>query len=365
MVKAVLTCAMMFSLPGAKTPSRSLDALPFQQVAESKNLSQLVRSNAPVFWDYSREVSNLKGLEKYIQEEGLISGDAHVGNYSVIPVKTADGRLVLRFLNIDFDDAGRGSFALEFANFVAMAKADSRELKVQKMLEAYVAGLRGESLAKPKSIAKSEQMPLGEFEVLRAKYVDKKRDGQKFKLKAGEIEAWSGRPNLTDIAPLFTDSKVLDVARRPLDRGGSLESLRLWVLTQEKDSSYRIFELKEYQESALSFYTPQAGMLERTQALKEMYWPGIDGQAYTLVSVQGRNFWLREKKVEILTYKDVAAENEARLYVVNLMGQLQGSQAMGRQYLEKIEKDPVQFKEAVKTFVNEYLHLANTNLQSR
>lgn len=352
---------MVFGLGSGGNKPSTPDFI-FQQVAESKNLSQLVRSNAPIFWDYSRQAKNLKQLAEYTRHEGLISGDAHIGNYSVIPVKTKDGRQALRYLNIDFDDAGRGPFALEFANFVAMAKAASKDLKVQEMVHAYILGLRGERLPVPKLISRAEHLPFKDYETLRQAYVDRKHDGKKFKYKAGEIEAWNGSITAQDIAPLFKGAKILDIARRPLERGGSVDSLRLWVLVREPAGTTRIFELKEYQDTALSYYRRQADAPERVQELQDLYWRGVDPSSYSLVNVKAMTFWLREKKVEVLTYEKSSQENEARLYVANLIGQTQGRQNEGPAYLAKILEDRNGFKEAVKDFVHGYLDLAKENM---
>lgn len=354
MVKTALACSLVFNLlePSISSVSKPLA---FKQVEQSKNVSQLLRSNADHYWSTVRDPKNLKDLANYVQEQGIINGDPHLGNFSVVPVKSKKGKPELKFLNIDFDDGGRGPFALEFARYVAVAKASSGAIKVKDMLNAYVEGLRGKKMTEPDSINAAENMKIADYEKARAKYVSKRMLDSRFKYKEGEIEAWQGRPNIDDVAAVFKDMKVLDVAKRPMERGGSMDSVRLWVLVQDKSGSHRIFELKEYLDTALTQYSRQPEMQERLDGLFDTFWKKTDPSSYTVSKVLDKTYWVREKKVEILEYADKAAEDEGRIYIANLIGRFQGRQAEGAAYLAKIEKDPELFKETVKNFVRDYL----------
>jgi len=353
-----LKLALTLCIPAVMTPTKSF-ALEFKQVSEVKNISQLMRSNAPHFWEYSRNPNNLGDLAKYLDAEGIIYGDAHLGNTSVIPVKSTRGESHLRFLNIDFDDGGKGPFALELARFVAVAIASSKNLRVEDLVEVYFRGLQGQEMTKPSPIVQAENMSMQEYEGLRSAYVNKKMTDGHFKYKAGEIEKWNGRPNIQDIAPLFSGTKVIEVAKRPVDRGGSAEAgVRLWVLTQDAAGAFRISELKPYADTALSEYSTQAAPQARVRDLHETYWQGIDPASYTLVNLQGTPYWLREKKVEVLEYQDNDQEDRGRYYIANLIGLTQARQEAGPGFLKKIEKDPTRFKDAIKMFVKEYEALA-------
>jgi len=365
-MSAVVTCALLFNLsapvdlPAGSEPG----AFGFQQIETSKNVSQLLRSNADHIWSYNRDSSVLKDLIRYVEPSGTISGDPHLGNMSVIPVQSKRGRGALRFVNVDFDDGGKGPFALEFARFVLVAKGSSKEIRAKDLFKAYFAGLRGEQMAKPESIARAEAISMEQYETMRQAYVAKKVFNGKFKYKAGEVERWDGRPNVDDIKDLFKGSTILDIAKRPLDRGGSLDAgERLWVLTQDRAGAQHITELKPYVDTSLSEYTRQADPKERVNDLHDTYWPGLNGKAYDLVEAYGKTYWIREKKVEVLSYKDHAEENEARIYIAYLIGQTQGQQAEGPRLLKLIEKDPERFKEAVKTYVKTYLGLANSAME--
>lgn len=358
MITTALTCALVFTLGGSEAVTPLSTRPVFKQVEQSKNVSQLLRSNAGHYWATVRDAAKLKELAEYVHEQGVINGDPHLGNFSVIPVSGINSKPGLKFLNIDFDDGGRGPFALEFVRYVAVAKASSNDIKVKDLFDAYLRGLRGDKMEEPLSIRSAVNLSMDSYDSQRIAYVQKRVQGSSFKLKAGEIEKWEGRPYKEDIAAVLSGYKVLDVAKRPVERGGSMDSLRLWVLVTDKSGNQRILELKEYQETALSEYSSQSGMKERVAELFDVYWEKIDNASYTVEKILDRTYWVREKKVEVLAYKSKIEEDEARVYIANLIGSVQGRQAEGPKYLAKIEADPERFKDAVKTVVKDYLTAA-------
>ena len=363
-MSTVLACALVFNLSVPLVPQGSIpDAFGFKQVELSKNVSQLLRSNADHIWSYNRDPRVLGDLVNYTDPYGTISGDPHLGNMSVIPVQTKSGQNVMRFLNVDFDDGGKGPFALEYARFVLVAKASSKDIRAKDLFNAYFQGLQGKEMAMPKSIAKAMSMDMQTYEAQRAAYVAKKMVDGHFKYKAGEIEKWDGYPGLNEVKSLFPGVRVIEVAKRPLERGGSLDAgERLWVLTQSKDGSYHITELKPYVDTALHEYSRQADAYERVEDLHEIYWPGINPSAYDLVEAGGNKYWIREKKVEVLSYKNRAEEDEARIYIANIIGLTQAHQPEGPKLLKMIGKDPERFKDAIKKYVKDYLGLANASM---
>jgi hypothetical protein len=353
---------VFLSLILASVPALALKTT-FEQIEESGNLSQLLRANAPHYWDYASKKSNVKDLAPYLEETGVISGDAHIGNFGVIPAADNAGQTSLRFLNIDFDDGGTGPFALEFARFVAVAKASSKDIKMNDLTQAYLAGLQGRKVPVPTSIENALNFGMPQYEKFRRDYVQKKVQGNVFKYEAGKLEAWTGSPTKTDIMPLFRDLKVLDVAQRPLERGGSLGAVRLWILTQDASGVLRIYELKAYQDTALSRYQKQISPQVRIQGLYDLYWRGLNQKAYGIVSLVGTFFWLREKKVDLIEYESKADEDEVRIYLANQIGFFQRGQEQAQPYVAKVLKDPNAFHEAMKSFVKTYLELAKQVLK--
>ncbi|HEY8272829.1 MAG TPA: hypothetical protein VIG33_18190 [Pseudobdellovibrionaceae bacterium] len=358
MINSAIACSLIFSGLAFAQPL----PLHFKQVDLSENISQLLRSNADHCWTYNKDHRVLKDLNYYLDAEGVISGDPHLGNTTVIPVRTKEGVEELRLVNVDFDDGGHGPFALEFARFATVAKASSKEIKIKDMSKAYLKGLNGQQMPMPKRIAQALSLDLKKYESLRAEYVEDKMKEGHFKYKKGEIEKWNGHPNSLEVAPFFRGSKVIDVAQRPAERGGSLASLRLWVLLLDEAGAYRIKELKQTQDTALSEYSPQASLQERIEALHKTYWEDLDQSVYDVADIQGISFWVREKKVEILSYKDKQEEEEGHIYLANLMGLTQAKQTAGPAYATKISEDPDRFKKAVKEYVHTYLGIAKDTM---
>ncbi len=86
----------------------------FAQADVSKDLSQLIRSNTPQYWRYMKRRADLSTLKRYLPFEGVIAGDPHLGNFSILPLKSVGGPRQMRFVDVDFDDAGCGPFVLDF-----------------------------------------------------------------------------------------------------------------------------------------------------------------------------------------------------------------------------------------------------------
>ena len=98
----------------------------FDQVDVSKNLSQLIRSNTPHYWSYMKHRADLSGLKHYLPFDGMLAGDPHTGNFSVFPLKPVGGSRQMRFVNVDFDDAGRGPFVLDVVRYLVAGEVDKQ-----------------------------------------------------------------------------------------------------------------------------------------------------------------------------------------------------------------------------------------------
>src|SRR5262245_15519814 len=100
----------------------------FGQADVSANLSQFIRSNASHYWSYLKSrvsTQYQEGLKPYIGFQGVLAGDPHMGNFSIIPVRTngVNRATELAYLNVDFDDAGEGPFVLDFIRYEVAVKA--------------------------------------------------------------------------------------------------------------------------------------------------------------------------------------------------------------------------------------------------
>jgi hypothetical protein len=342
----------------------------FKQVNASKDLSQLIRSNTPHYWRYMKHQADLSGLQPYLPHEGILAGDPHMGNFAVLPLKQVGGSTQMRFVNVDFDDAGRGPFILDFVRYLIASKSIGKPIKKRPLEKSYLAGLAGKALASPKKVRDFLAMPVAKYDALAADYADKNSSKRGFAFKKGEIEPFTAKIARSTIEDLFTGQKVIDLAIRPEDRGGSIGQLRIWVLVEGRKSR-RIMELKQYAEPATAKYRLQPPVRAWLDDVRATFWPGLDGSAYDLVDVPGAGpFWLREKHVSLIDVpysstkkSDVAFLQDLASYDANVLGLAHGRQGQAAPYRAQVTEDPEAFHDAIKPVVKAYLELARRDFK--
>ena len=343
----------------------------FDQVEDSKDLSQLIRSNTPQYWNYMKQRADLSSLQRYLPHEGVIAGDPHLGNFSVLPLRRVGGSRQMRFVDIDFDDAGRGPFVLDFVRYLIASKSISRKIKKRALEESYLAGLTGKRLEPPKKVRALLAMPVSKYDGKAAQYAKKNSSKEGFIFK-GEIAPYKAKIARSTIESLFPDAKVIDLAIRREERGGSVGQLRIWVLVENRKSR-RIMELKEYGEPAIAKYRAQPSVHEWLDEVRQTFWPGLDGSAYDLVDVAGSGlFWVREKHVSLIDVpyssrksSDVGFVDALAAYDANVLGLAHGRQAAAARYRALIENDVEAFHDAIKPIVKTYLELARKSFHDK
>jgi hypothetical protein len=158
-------------------------------------------------------------LKQYLPFEGILAGDPHMGNFTVLPLKQVGGSRQMRFVDIDFDDAGRGPYVLDLIRYLIASKSIGGQIKKRSLEMSYLAE-------------------------------------HGFVFGKGEIEPYNAKIARSTIERLFTAAKVIDLAIRPEERGGSVDQLRIWVLVEDQKSR-RIVELKQYSKPAIANYQAQ------------------------------------------------------------------------------------------------------------
>ncbi len=346
---------LAFALALHTQPVQALEATP----AVKENLSQLIRSNAGHYWSYVKK-DTLAPFSKY---EGLVAGDPHLGNFSVIPVETIKGQRELRFLNIDFDDAGVGSLALDFARLVITVKAANDDVKIPDLVNAYVDGLNGHEHEAPMRIRELTSMPMSKYDKNDDKYVDHKTTAGKFKMIPGEIEAYDAKYSVSAISRLFPHLKVLDLATRPQERGGSLGSLRVWVLLEDSNAKQSIYEIKGYTPTSMAKYKPQEAEQSLIKKVQAIFWPGLSSSTYDLQTLAGDLVWVRPKKVPLLEFKksDTVFVEELAAYDANLLGLIHGAQS--KAFVNAVNADTNAFKDSIKALKQDYISYAEKTLR--
>lgn len=343
---------------------------PFQGVDGADSVSQLIRSNAAHYWTFAVKAAKSTEMRPFAKYEGIVVGDPHLGNFSVVPVRFASGRWAMKFVDIDFDDAGRGSFAMDFARLVITIKAADGDIKIKDVLEAYVSGLNGETIEAPKKVEKALDLTKAEFQELEDEFVDKKvRDG-KFKLKEEKLEKYSAKYAKKSIVALFPGETVVDIATRPNERGGSADAVRIWVLVKDPSGGLRVDEIKGYETPAVAKFSAQPEIQTWYREVQSTLWQGLSDSEYKLVTLEGDPVWLRSKKVTLIdvpyglsSAKKKEFVSDLSLFDANHLGLLHGAQASAKPYAAAISEDPDAFRAAIKTVTRPYLKKAEDKLE--
>lgn len=361
MFSRLLGLSILFSaLPVLAAPT-------FKYMDSSGSLSAFIRSNSPHYWGYMRDTADLSSLEVYMKCVGVIAGDPHMGNFAPIPITDKKGNTEMSFVNVDFDDAGIGPLALDFVRYLVTIKASFADIKKRDLENAYLAGLEGREFRPPNEIKEMLDMSVAAYKELADEYMRKRTDRNGFKFEVGEVEEYRGKISREAIEKLFRGEKVIDVAKRPKDIGGSANSLRLWILVEDRDDRRRIMELKEHQQPGLNYYQKQPPPQARVQKVREAFWPGLSADEYKLVEVGDAGFfWLREKKVSLVdvpyssTKKDkLKFAEELAIYDANQLGLAHARGANVGAYIKAIKSEREVFHDALEAVVNQYLERAS------
>ena len=342
----------------------------FDQVEVSKNLSQLIRSNTPHYWTYMKHRADLSSLKQYLPFEGIVGGDPHMGNFTVLPLKQVGGSRQMRYVDIDFDDAGRGPFVLDIIRYLIASKSIGGQIKKRPLEISYLAGIAGKELDPPKEVRSLLAMPVSDYDDMVTRYVEKNSLKHGFVFRKGKIERYNAKIARSTIERLFTAAKVIDLAIRPEERGGSVDQLRIWVLVEDQKSR-RIVEFKQYSKPAIANYQAQPPVHEWLNEIRRTFWPGLDGSAYDLIDLPGAGlFWIRDKHVSLIDLpysskksSDIAFLDDIANYDANVLGLAHGRQAEATHYRAVVEKDADAFHNATEPVAKAYLELARENFR--
>ena len=338
----------------------------FGQIDDSTNVSQLVRSNAPQYWRYMKDRANLHSLRPYLSFEGIVAGDPHMGNFGILPLRNEIGVRQMKYVNIDFDDAGRGPFVLDFIHYLISSKAVGSDIKVRRLEDAYLEGLGGRKSKPPKKLRRLLAIPVADYDAAVERYAEAHLSQAGFRFNPGKIEPYEGPIARSRIAALFAPATVVDVGIRPVERGGSAGELRIWALIQYKNRPRRIMELKQYAEPATAKYRPQSPVKQWMQQVRGAFWPGVDGSEYDLVKL-ARNgwFWVREKRVPLIDVpyasqkkKKIKLRDKLARFDANQLGLAHGRQPQASAYYRVIKTDTKAFRASTRHAGIAYLKLA-------
>lgn len=353
---------------GASIDMNTGDQNKLLQVDESKDISQLLRSNVQHFWTWAKQIApRQKQFENdFTSPTGIIMGDAHLGNmHPSIDSKTH----IMTWKNIDLDDSGIGSFVLDFTHLVLSVKVISKELKIHDMVDAYIKGLNNQAYKLPKSIHKYMNISSEEYEKMRKTYVLNKTKQAKFILKKNAILNFDS--SIAGIEKFALEKiikknlgekySILDLALISKDRGGSAGKKRIWALLQAENELH-IFELKELDPSGLGFFQSQLP-IEQNFVQNRNYF-GYDEQDLPIVQFHNTYFILREKKITLFdvpynpkTEDDANFLEDLAIWGSYNLGKWHTGQTNSLIYTQAINAKSTEFLVLIKELQKEYRKL--------
>lgn len=364
--QAQLTCGSLF---GTKNPPIAYEQV--KVAISSDKLTKLARSNAPQSWAWFKKYADNFLPESIIKFEGMIEGDPHNGNYGPTVV---NGKVKWR--SLDYDDAGRGPYILDFAKFLIATKAvDSvKKVKASDLWKQYQLGLEGRDYKNPpKRISELLEMSAAEFRNMEIKKALKFSKGDRL-INDGERSSKITDKKTHDLVVevfrrhLPQDLVVLDVGGREKEGGGSGSvngeggALRFIALVKGKDGRNTLYELKQDGESGIENYRPQDVSL---QEILDFH-VGKNDRNFQEVNVNidgDKRFVLRPKPLYFYDYANKAKtmsqhEEFASLTLYNAWykGRMISQQKNAEPYLKALQNDKNnEIFEGVKRMSWEYL----------
>lgn len=351
-VQAQLYCASFF---GSKNQPVAHEQV--KVAISSDKLTQLARSNAPQSWAWFKEYSVKYLSQNILKFEGMIEGDPHNGNYGPTVV---NGKVKWR--SLDYDDAGRGPYILDFAKFMIATKAvDSvKKVKASELWEQYQRGIEGKEYKNlPKRIKELLEMSETEFRDLEVKKASKFSYGDKL-INDGQRSTKINDKKLYNLVlevfrrNLSEGLEVLDVGGREKEGGGSGSvngvggAIRFVALVKGKDGRNTLYELKEGAESGIKKYHPQDVSLQEILNFHVIGQekPDANYQEVSLNINGDKRFVLRPKPLYFYDYANKAKtksqfeEFEAlSLYNAWYKGRMVSQQKNAELYLKALQTD--------------------------
>ncbi len=307
-----------------------------------RELFMELRQSAPHFWAQQRDWGEGHPLGPWLNFEGLVLGDAHPGNFSIIAGQRGEGgALEFHFIPYDFDDAGQGPLILDFLRLFSAAQLLG--VSAESLLESYLQGLGAYEFALPASVVTLLQTSLQELETLEKRELERFVRGERFDRSRRALEPLS--LELYQELASYVPGEILDSGIFHRSHGGSRGMRRYWLLVRDNDK-IKFIEFKEMAPPALGLLQPQPPHPERLDKILEAYlkpWPlkpaaaHQDGlEAFTLplhqvVEIQGQSFWQRQRGVDLLKegvdFRDRQQARWVSLTGAYLLGLRHGQQA--------------------------------------
>ncbi len=332
------TCDGLFRLaprllvaPASQSSSKSL----VQNHEASRTVSQWIRDNQRFYWTEVREQYQalFEGLPAILNAETIVIGDLHSGNFGSVLVP----KVGVRYSAFDIKDIGYGPAILDINRLImntieiarrgkALSIEDERSI-AKMIFAAYRSGLvksEYELTDRFKEELPSEEKFLRKLRKKAGKKTEEdgtlrvdgettyslERAAQKFGVSEADL-----REQLLEVLRRHVGAgEIQDAITSVRDRGGSKDALRILVLFKLANGESILKELKELVPAALTEYRAQPPRAALEAEVSQFLDYDV-AATFPLVGIAGREFVLRDKKLEpiIVPYKQEGPGDYVRL----------------------------------------------------
>lgn len=348
----------------------------------STNTSQYLRDNAKHYWKHASHISTdsiYNMIPRLTSYEGLVVGDTHAGNFILAPLKNN-----IEYFIADIKDAGVAPFIFDINRLlltsgVVLEKGNFATIYdiYNSLLKSYINGLKGEKYPLTQKLKKYYKTDVEEFEADVQDYIEGKlkKEKLKFKKKEGKVEKIEDEDKervKTQIKAIVKKQhkKLLDIAIRPRERGGSKDLLRYWALVDLKDK-LELIEFKEIGVPAVDEYQTQYSIQEIYENMMNIYWPTRD-KNYQVVKIDEKLFWMRPKKVDIMsvkykqkTEKDFNYNLSLSMLAANYLGEAHASQLNNSNYINALVNNKKQIINELIRINTEYIKMITDEIKNK
>jgi len=371
----------------------------------STTLSRQVRDNPPHYWATVKNQSFEGVLALFKKIIGFAIGDAHAGNFVFMPFQKT-----MRLFVLDVKDAGQAPLLFDINRLILnsmailkdstvskknLEKKNSTDLPDEKevgriILKHYLFGLKAEKDVTDYKLLNSlvKKYAVEDFLSRSADKVEGKtkvnKEGElRFRrhveglVRLSEVQHQRAKEAIQQVRHLYPDLMIHDVAQMQPDRGGSVEQERIWVLaskqvqdekTGQVEGQKIILEFKEVAHAAADQFVKPLSEHDRQMYIEQLLWDGQD-ENYTQVSLQGKAYWLRPRKIEFFSVpyrlkesnlSDFMRITKAIAYQIGALHRKQLNSSLLPQltddYVRTLENNPVEVLSGLIAFNKSYLN---------
>jgi hypothetical protein len=328
-----------------------------------------IRSNCLQYWTWVKALrttgTGLTQIDPRLLSEGIVTGDPHLLNFGDLLI---NGRRKFRL--IDLDDAGHGPVFFDFVKFVTASRSLEIGMTTAQLVDSYKMGLTGNKLKKSMAINDALDISEKNDQRIQADYLESMTKDDEFNYKGTglvELKRSESKTQATyakgkdAFRAALKDFKILDVAVRTKETGGSAGQARFWILVQDAKKQKFMFEFKPIGDAGPGVVSPQLDPVARTKEVMDLYWNHETDPAFQLIQAGTDAYLMRPRLRYGLAVKDVTKDKqkqlarEISLHIAYHMGRMVRRQAALGPYIAAFTEDSAKTQALVESIASLYL----------